>query len=129
MTTLMRCLELILRFYEKAQSKQGTKEESNMVTDNFAGSNHRIFNHCFYQNMALVFAMKHEVIKTENPDFFNKMSKLLFQRKFGSLEYASPFILAELLESTKSTDEHADSLPENRQLMHIARKVKVLLDS
>ena len=55
--------------------------------------------------MALIFASTHEIIKLANPDLFNKLSKLLFQRKFGSLEYASPFILEELLDSTHARDE------------------------
>lgn len=125
-STIMRCMQLILERYERAQRKQGARED--MQTDS---SSHRVFNHCFYQNMALIFASKHEIIKLENPDLFNKLSKLLFQRKFGSLEYASPFILEELLESTKGTDEDGEKteLPDNRQMQHIARKVKSLMDS
>ena len=69
-------------------------------------------------------------MKIENINLFNKISKLLFQRKFGSLEYASPFILAELLESTRGEDsDELNGVPENRQLQHIARKVKILMDS
>ena len=45
-STLIRCLELILKFYEKSQAKQATKEEGDI--ESLAGSAHRIFNHCFY---------------------------------------------------------------------------------
>ena len=71
------------------------------------------------------------MIKIDNPDLFNKISKLLFQRKFGSLEYASPFILAELLESTNRCDEQGEQsgAADTRQLQNIARKVKSLMDS
>ena len=120
-STLIRCLELILKFYEKSQAKQATKEDGDI--ESLAGSAHRIFNHCFYQNLALIFASKHQVIKNVDRDVFDKIYKLLFQKKFGSLEYSSPFILEELLECTKDVDE------DIAQMQHIAKKVKTLMDS
>jgi len=60
-----------------------------------------------------------------------KLSKILFLKKWPSLKYASPFILEALLDSTRMTDTFGEKIEnhENRQMQHIARKVKGLMDS
>jgi hypothetical protein len=60
-----------------------------------------------------------------------KISKILFLKKWPSLKYASPFILEALLESAKMVDAAGDKVecPENKQMHHIARRVKGLMDS
>lgn len=104
----MRCMQLILKFYDAAQAKQASKDEGD--PDSLAGSAHRIFNHCLYQNLALIFSHNHEQMKS-NPDVFSRVSKLLFQKKFGCLEYSSPFILEELLECAKNADGEFSGQP------------------
>lgn len=61
---------------------------------------------------------------------FTKLTKHLFQRKFGSLEYASPHILESLLLSTKSVDENGELVDasENKQMYHIKRKVQYIIE-
>jgi hypothetical protein len=94
-------------------------------------SNHRIFNHCFYINLALIFASKNQELKQHREELHAKISKILFLKKWPSLKYASPFILEALLDSTRMTDAAGDKLdcPENRQMTHVARRVKGLMDS
>ena len=82
-------------------------------------SNHRIFNHCFYQNLALIFASKNKELKMNREDLHTKISKILFLKKWPSLKYASPFILQSLLESTKAIDmfgEKIEGVQESRQM-------------
>jgi hypothetical protein len=60
-----------------------------------------------------------------------KISKILFLKKWPSLKYASPFILEALLDSTRMTESLGEKIEnyENRQMQHIARRVKGLMDS
>ena len=41
----------------------------------------------------MLFAAQHEMIKDHSLELYTKLTKHLFQRKYGSLEYASPHIL------------------------------------
>ena len=65
------------------------------------------------------------MIKCVNLDVYGKISKLLFHKKFGSLEYSSPFILEELLECIQDVQGLNYGQP---QMQHIAKKVKALMD-
>jgi hypothetical protein len=106
---------------------QGNHSQHDQLT-----SNHRIFNHCFYINLALIFACKNQELKLHREDLHAKISKILFLKKWPSLKYASPFILEALLESTRMTNGQGEKLDgghENRQMQHIARRVKGLMDS
>ena len=78
----------------------------------------------------MIFAAKHQMIKVHNLDLFTKVTKHLFQKKHGSLEYASPHILEQLLQSTNGVDENGDSteVTENKQMYHIKRKVEYIID-
>ena len=70
------------------------------------------------------------MIKDHDINVFSKMTKHLFQRKYGSLEYASPHILETLLQSTQSVDENGEQsgVSENKQMYHIKRKVEYIID-
>ena len=56
----------------------------------------------------MLFAAEHQMIKDYDVNMFSKVTKHLFQRKYGSLEYASPHILETLLLSTQSVDENGE---------------------
>lgn len=85
--TFIRCLSLTLEKY--ADHKSGPNELSYS----------RIFQHCFIMNLALVFASRPLEIRQHNPRFFDKISTLLFHKKWASLEFASPSTLHLLYES------------------------------
>ena len=94
-------------------------------------SAHKLFNHALYQNLAMIFATEHQMIKEHNLDLFTKLTKHLFQRsKHNSLEYASPHILESLLQSTQAVDENGEvtEVSENKQMYHIKRKVQYIVD-
>ena len=65
------------------------------------------------------------MIKEHSLDLFTKVTKHLFQRKYGSLEYASPHILESLIQCTQGVDENGEltEVSENKQMYHIKRKV------
>ena len=94
-------------------------------------SAHKLFNHCLHQNLAMIYAREHQMIRNVDPDLFNRLSRLLFQRKHGSLEYASPHILESLLNSTKHLiEEHGElsCVSESKQMQHIQRKVQHVVE-
>lgn len=99
--TWIKCIDLITQRYTQNQKAyaQGNHSQHDQLT-----SNHRIFNHCFYINLALIFAHKNAELKHHREDLHAKISKILFLKKWPSLKYASPFILEALLESTKMID-------------------------
>ena len=112
--TWLKCIDLITQRYTQNQKaySQGNHSQHDQLT-----SNHRIFNHCFYINLALIFAHKNQELKLHREDLHAKISKILFLKKWPSLKYASPFILEALLDSTKMIDsqgEKMDGIQENR---------------
>lgn len=70
------------------------------------------------------------MLKADNVDLFSKLTKHLFQRKYGSLEYASPHILEALHQCTQGVDENGDltEVSENKQMYHIKRKVEYIME-
>ena len=78
----------------------------------------------------MLFSAEHAMIKAHDIELFSKMTKHLFQRKQGSLEYASPHILESLLLSTQGVDENGDltEVSENKQMYHIKRKVHYIVE-
>lgn len=114
--TWLKCIELVTQRYTQNQKAyaQGNHSQHDQLT-----SNHRIFNHCFYINLALIFACRNQELKVHREDLHAKISKILFLKKWPSLKYASPFILEALLESTRLTDglgEKLESGHDNRQM-------------
>ena len=63
-------------------------------------STHRLFNHCLYQNLAMIYAQNHKMLKTLDPELFQKLYKQIFSKKEGNLTFASPHILESVLAST-----------------------------
>jgi len=55
---------------------QPKKQNSGTGTNNT--SSHKVFNHCLYQNLALLFSAEHQMLKANNLDLFTKMTKHLF---------------------------------------------------
>ncbi len=86
--TFIKCLSLTLDKY--CDKKCGSTNEL---------SSSRIFQHCFIMNLALVFASRPLAIKMYDQRFFDKITKLLFEKKWASLEFASPSTLHLLHES------------------------------
>lgn len=56
-------------------------------------------------NLALVFASRPLAIKQYDPRFFEKILRLLFEKKWASLEFASPSTLHLLYESIHNNTE------------------------
>lgn len=103
--THLKCIDLITQRYTQNQK---TYAAAHHTQNDQQTSNHRIFNHCFYINLALIFAAKNQELKMHNEDLHAKISKILFLKKWPSLKYASPFILEALLESTRMVDGYGE---------------------
>ena len=78
----------------------------------------------------MIFSVEHAALRAENLDLYAKVTKHLFQRKYGSLNYASPHILEQLLLSTQGVDEKGEltEVSENKQMYHIKRKVERIIE-
>ena len=136
---IRQCLTLVMKFQDKRQKRwhiNGEKDAGasgqigNTTSGSYNSSSHKLFNHCLYQNLAMLFAAQHPMIKDHDIDLFTKLTKHLFQRKYGSLEYASPHILESLLQCTQGVDENGESteVSETKQMYHIKRKVQYIVE-
>ena len=66
-----------LKWSQQGDNLQPQKLSSSSTSMNNT-SNHKVFNHCLYQNLALLFSAEHNMLKTNNVNLFTKMTKHLF---------------------------------------------------
>jgi len=83
-TIVHQCLALVMTFQDQRQkrwSQQGDSSKHSTATTTATNGNtsaHKLFNHCLYQNLAMIFAQEHQMIKKHDLALFSKLSKRLF---------------------------------------------------
>ena len=82
-------------------------EQTQMNNTGAKFASQTVFNHCFIQNLAMIFSHKRLMLKSNNPALYEEILHLL-KDKMKSLEYASPFILEQLLNCTQQVDEDGE---------------------
>lgn len=97
-STFIKSLNIILSDYQHIKDQVKSSDLSH---------NSKVFNHCFVQNLALIFASRHDELarfdETKN-GLHATICKILFERK-RTLELASPFILRDLKDAFENSSD------------------------
>ena len=123
-----QCLKPIMKRFKQVKKEQRdaqTVEESQTNNVQAKNASYIVFGHCFIQNLAMIFAHKRQQLKVDSPHIYEDVLHTL-KDKMKSLEYASPFILKQLLECTQETDEDNEptGTTEDKSMEKLKNSVK-----